>query len=351
MLRRRRRFGVGSGLVDCPQERGADGAATLAMPEIDSSLAPKGMGDLDTTVSMEKYKAVVKQLKKDKAKLEQLQQQLEYTQETFDNESADESTPVALTEESVVELQRKYKKAARKARSLTEKMATMEQQREEVGALVNELKEGYGQAVERTRETEAMRASLEAEMESLERLNEQSKLLEEKLKIAEEQAEHERVSARDALDQARLFEERVQEVENERTDLLYQVESLEEQLEAEQKFARQNYVELMILKQENEHISQGYVAISERLNSKLDELAEVEETRDVYKKQKDKALEQLSQLQELLQKQSESQQVANELLKSVEQNVKAKGARAQQRAAVTLSPGAEDAYEDDFEED
>jgi hypothetical protein len=43
------------------------------------------------------------------------------------------------------------------------------------------------QAVERTRETEAMRASLEAEMESLERLNEQSKLLEEKLKIAEEQ--------------------------------------------------------------------------------------------------------------------------------------------------------------------
>ena len=31
--------------------------------------------------------------------------------------------------------------------------------------------------------------------------------------------------------QARLFEERVQEVENERTDLLYQVESLEEQLE------------------------------------------------------------------------------------------------------------------------
>ena len=196
-------------------------------------------------------------------------------------------------------------------------------------------------------------------------------------------------------------------------------------LQAEQKFARQNYVELMILKQENEHISQGYVAISvrhrrsapltpldrfldwtvdrvhaqvplcavdlscigalalhtwpvpvlvplallsvasaatrsfvhcaeplqERLNSKLDELAEVEETRDVYKKQKDKALEQLSQLQELLQKQSESQQVANELLKSVEQNVKAKGARAQQRAAVTLSPGAEDAYEDDFEED
>ncbi len=48
-----------------------------------------------------------------------------YTQETFDNESADESTPVALTEESVVELQRKYKKAARKARSLTEKMATV----------------------------------------------------------------------------------------------------------------------------------------------------------------------------------------------------------------------------------
>ena len=91
--------------------------------------------------------------------------------------------------------------------------------------------------------------------------------------------------------------------------------------------------------------------LQERLNSKLDELAEVEETRDVYKKQKDKALEQLSQLQELLQKQSESQQVANELLKSVEQNVKAKGARAQQRAAVTLSPGAEDAYEDDFEED
>jgi hypothetical protein len=83
------------------------------------------------------------------------------------------------------------------------------------------------------------------------------------------QAEHERASARDALDQvgslrataymrarcscapfliprsdsadarsaivlcsqARLFEERVQEVENERTDLLYQVESLEEQLE------------------------------------------------------------------------------------------------------------------------
>ena len=45
----------------------------------------------------------------------------------------------------------------------------------------------HSQAVERTRETEAMRASLEAEMESLERLNEQSKLLEEKLKIAEEQ--------------------------------------------------------------------------------------------------------------------------------------------------------------------
>jgi hypothetical protein len=82
------------------------------------------------------------------------------------------------------------------------------------------------------------------------------------------QAEHERASARDALDkvwltacycvyastllvcaviprsdsadarsaivlcsQARLFEERVQEVENERTDLLYQVESLDEQLD------------------------------------------------------------------------------------------------------------------------
>ena len=45
-------------MVDCPQERGADGAATLAMPEIDSSLAPKGMGDLDTTVPMEKYKVV-----------------------------------------------------------------------------------------------------------------------------------------------------------------------------------------------------------------------------------------------------------------------------------------------------
>ena len=43
-------------MVDCPQERGADGAATLAMPEIDSSLAPKGMGDLDTAVPMEKYK-------------------------------------------------------------------------------------------------------------------------------------------------------------------------------------------------------------------------------------------------------------------------------------------------------
>jgi hypothetical protein len=26
------------------------------MPEIDSSLAPKGLGDLDTTVPMEKYK-------------------------------------------------------------------------------------------------------------------------------------------------------------------------------------------------------------------------------------------------------------------------------------------------------
>jgi hypothetical protein len=57
-------------------------------------------------------------------------------------------------------------------------------------SLHSELRRAGGlrsQAVERTRETEAMRASLEAEMESLERLNEQSKLLEEKLKIAEEQ--------------------------------------------------------------------------------------------------------------------------------------------------------------------
>ena len=62
-------------------------------------------------------------------------------------------------------------------------------------------------------------------------------------------------------------------------------------------------------------------------------------------------MEQLSQLQELFQKQLQSQEVASEVLKSVSDNVKAKGARAQQRAAATLSPGGEDAYEDVFEED